>query len=164
MLALLASGWRRVSIRGRGGWRPDASIMRRITRIGFPAMIEQVLMNGGMLLYSILVINMGTAVYAAQRITFNVLNISFMPGLDFGLAATTMTSQTLGAKRADLAERSTWISVWLAALWMCTVGVALMVWGDPIMHIFSNDPTIDRVGTDALRVIALSQPFQALAR
>jgi len=164
MLALLGSGWRHVSIRGRGGWRPDVALMRRITRIGFPAMIEQVLMNGGMLLYSIIVIDMGTAVYAAQRITFNVINISFMPGLGFGMAATTMTSQALGAKRSDLAERSTWMSVWLAALWMCTVGVVLMVWGDLIMHIFSNDPTIDRVGTDALRVIALSQPFQAVGQ
>jgi len=164
MLTLLGSGRRRVSIRGRGGWRPDAALMRRITTIGFPAMIEQVLMNGGMLLYSILVIDMGTAVYAAQRITFNVLNISFMPGLGFGMAATTMTAQALGARRPDLAERSTWLSVWLAAAWMCTVGVALMVWGDPIMHIFSSDPTIDRVGTDALRVIALSQPFQALGQ
>jgi len=160
-LALLARG-RRVSVRGRDGWRPDARVMRRIVRIGLPAMIEQGLMNGGMLIYSVFVIDMGTAVYAAQRITFNALNISFMPGLGFGLAATTMTSQALGARRPDLARRSTWISVWLAMVWMCTTGVLLFFFGNPIMHLFSNDPTIDHVGTDALRVIALSQPFQAL--
>ncbi len=164
LLALLARGRRPVSVRGRDGWRPDARVMRRIVRIGLPAMIEQGLMNGGMLIYSVFVIDMGTAVYAAQRITFNALNISFMPGLGFGLAATTMTSQALGARRPDLARRSTWISVWLAMGWMCVMGVLLFFFGNPIMHLFSNDPTIDRVGTDALRVIALSQPFQALGQ
>ncbi len=164
LLALLASGWRRVSIAGRGGWRPDAGLMRRVMRIGLPSMMEQTFMNSGMLLYSIIVIGMGTAAYAAQRITFNALNISFMPGLGFGLAATTMTSQALGAGRVDLARRSTNISFYLAALWMCTMGAALFLFGNPIMHLFSNDPTIDRIGTDALRVIALSQPFQALGQ
>lgn len=164
LLALLATHWRRVSVRGRAGWRPDLALMQRITAIGFPAMIEQMLMNGGMLLYSIIVIDMGTAIYAAQRITFNIINISFMPGLGFGMAATTMTSQALGAQRPDLARRSTTIALWLALAWMCTMGLAMIVWGHAIMQVFSPDPTIDRVGTAALRIIALSQPFQAVGQ
>jgi putative MATE family efflux protein len=129
LLALLATHRRRVGLRGRAGWRPDLALMRRITAIGFPAMIEQMLMNGGMLLYSIIVIDMGTAIYAAQRITFNIINISFMPGLGFGMAATTMTSQALGAQRPDLARHSTTIALRLALAWMCTMGLAMIVWG-----------------------------------
>jgi putative MATE family efflux protein len=164
LLALLLSGRRKVSIAGRPGWRPDRSLMRRILKVGLPSMIEQSLMSGGMLLYSVIVIGMGTAVYAAQRITFNALSISFMPGLGFGLAATTMTGQALGAQRPDLARHATWIAFRLAALWMGTIGAALILFGQPIMHLFSADPTIDGVGTAALRVIALSQPLQALGQ
>jgi len=117
-----------------------------------------------MLLYSLIVIGMGTSVYAAQRITFNALSISFMPGLGFGMAATTMTGQALGAKRPDLAPRSTWIAFRMAALWMCTMGLALIVFDEPIMRAFSDDPVIVATGAAALRVIALSQPLQALGQ
>jgi MATE family, multidrug efflux pump len=164
MLGVLASGRRRVDIRGRAGWRPDLTLMRRVLRIGLPSMVEQTFMSGGMLLYSVIVIGMGTAVYAAQRITFNALSISFMPGMGFGMAATTMTGQALGAQRTDLARRSTWIAFRMAALWMCTMGVGLFVFGEQIMRLFSSDPTIVAVGAPALRVIALSQPLQALGQ
>jgi putative MATE family efflux protein len=164
LLALLFSGRRQVSIRGREGWRPDGVLARRILRVGLPSMVEQTLMSGGALLYSLIAIGMGTAVYAAQRLTFNALSISFMPGLGFGLAATTMTGQSLGAQRPDLARRATWIAFRMAAVWMCTMGVALIVFGHQIMQLFSSDPTIDSVGTAALRVIAFSQPLQALGQ
>jgi Na+-driven multidrug efflux pump len=52
----------------------------------------------------------------------------------------------------------------MAALWMCTMGVGLIIFGHQIMQIFSTDPVIDSVGTSALRVIALSQPLQALGQ
>jgi multidrug resistance protein, MATE family len=164
LLSLLFSGRRRVQIAGRAGWRPDVPVMRRVIKIGLPSMIEQTLMSGGSLLYSVIVIGMGTAVYAAQRITFNALSISFMPGMGFGMAATTMTGQSLGAGRPDLARRSAWIAFRMAALWMCTMGIGLIVFGNQIMRLFTTDPTIIAVGTAALRVIALSQPFQALGQ
>lgn len=164
MLAVLASGRRRVDIRGRSGWGPDVALMKRVVRIGLPSMLEQTFMSGGMLLYSMIVIGMGTSVYAAQRITFNALSISFMPGMGFGMAATTMTGQALGAQRPDLADRATWIAFKMAALWMCTMGIALIVFNQQIMRAFSDDPTIIAVGGPALMVIALSQPLQALAQ
>ena len=164
LLTILFSGRRKVSIAGRSGWRPDVDLMRRVIKIGLPSMIEQTMMSGGSLLYSLIVIGMGTEVYAAQRITFNALSISFMPGMGFGMAATTMTGQSLGAKRPDIAKKASWIAVRMAALWMCTMGAGLIIFGHQIMLLFSNDPTIDTVGTAALRVIALSQPLQALGQ
>lgn len=164
MLAILASGRRKIDIRGREGWMPDVELMRRTLKIGLPSMIEQTLMSGGMLLYSLIVIGMGTAAYAAQRITFNALSVSFLPGLGFGMAATTMTGQSLGARRPDLARRSTWIAFRMAAVWMCLVGAGLFVFDRQIMGLFTDDPAIVEVGAPALRVIALSQPLQALAQ
>ncbi|MGI8912319.1 MAG: MATE family efflux transporter [Chloroflexota bacterium] len=164
LLTLLFSGRRRVQIAGRAGWRPDPVLMKRVLKIGLPSMVEQTLMSGGSLLYSVIVIGMGTAVFAAQRITFNALSISFMPGMGFGMAATTMTGQSLGAGRPDLARRSAWIAFRMAALWMCTMGLGLIIFGNQIMRLLTTDPLIISVGTTALRVIALSQPFQALGQ
>ena len=164
MLAVLLRGRMKVSIAGREGWGFDLGLIQRILRLGIPSMLEQLLMSGGMLLYSVITIGLGTKVYATQRITFNALSISFMPGFGFAMAATTLTGQNLGAKRADLAERSTWYAVRIAAAWMSSMGLLLVFAGRPIMRLFSQDPEIIALGTVALKVIALSQPLQALAQ
>jgi MATE family multidrug resistance protein len=142
MVAILASGRRKIDIRGLDGWMPDLSIMKRTLKIGLPSMIEQTMMSLGMLFYSLIVIGMGTDAYAAQRITFNALSVSFLPGLGFGMAATTMTGQSLGAKRPDIARRSTWIAFRMAAVWMCLVGAGLFIFDRQIMQLFTDDPGI----------------------
>jgi putative MATE family efflux protein len=164
LLAILFRGGRKVQIGGRAGWRPDGGLMRRIIKIGLPSMAEQSFMSGGMLLYSIIVIGMGTTVYAAQRITMNALSISFMPGMGFAMAATTMTGQALGAERPDLARRASIIAVQMAGLWMCTMGVGLILFGHQIMRLFTSDPQIDAIGAAALTIIAFSQPLQAVGQ
>jgi MATE family multidrug resistance protein len=164
MLAVLIRSRLKVSIAGRQGWGFDPRLIRRILRLGIPSMIEQLLMSGGMLLYSVITISLGTMVYATQRITFNALSISFMPGFGFAMAATALTGQSLGAGRPDLAERSTWHAVRMAAIWMSSMGLLLIFAGEPIMRLFSQDPEIVALGAVALKVIAFSQPLQALGQ
>jgi putative MATE family efflux protein len=164
LLGVLFKGGRWVQLPLSGDWRPRWRTMRRIVAIGLPSMIEQTLISAGMLMYSALAVTLGTTIYAAQRITFNAISISFLPGLGYGLAATTMTGQALGAGRPDLARRSTWIAAALAATWMGTMGLLLILFGQPVMRLFSQDPTIVSVGAAALAVLAFSQPFQALGQ
>ena len=164
LLWILFTGRAGLRVPLRGGWHPQGSMMRRIVAIGLPSMIEQTLISSGMLLYSAVAVTLGTAVYAAQRITFNAISISFMPGLGYGMAATTMTGQALGAGRPDLARRATWIAAGQATVWMSTMGLLLILFGQPVMRLFSHDATIVRVGAAALTVLALSQPLQALGQ
>ena len=164
LLWILFTGRAGLRVPLRGGWRPQGSMMRRIVALGLPSMIEQTLISSGMLLYSAVAVTLGTAVYAAQRITFNAISISFMPGLGYGMAATTMTGQALGAGRPDLARRATWIAAGQATVWMSTMGLLLILFGQPVMRLFSHDATIVRVGAAALTVLALSQPLQALGQ
>lgn len=127
-------------------------------------MIEQTLLSGGMLLYGVLVIHMGTKIYAAQRITFQVISLSFMPGIGFAMAATTLVGQSLGARKPEQAERATWRATFSALTWMSTIGFLAALFARWILRLFSDDPEIIRIGAEALRVIALSQPPQAFAQ
>lgn len=152
-----------VNIRGRDGWLPEMSLIKRITKLGLPSMGEQLAMSGGMLLYGIIAISLGTLVYATQRVTFQALSISYMPGMGFAMAATAMVGQCLGACRSELSERATWHATGMAVLWMTCMGMLMVIFDDPIMRIFTNDPEMIAIGTDALRVIAFSQPFMAVS-
>jgi len=64
--------------------------------------VEQTMLSVGYLLYGAMVIALGTTVYATQRITFQAINLAFMPGFGFATAATTLTGQSLGAGRQKI--------------------------------------------------------------
>ena len=147
------------TIRGGWGWRPNLSIIHRLLEVGLPAMGEQLVISGGFVIYGFMVISLGTVVYAAQRITFNAVGISFLPALGFAVAATTLTGQSLGAHQPEQARRASMYAMWMSVIWMSCAGLILLVFAEPIMLIFTNDPKIDSIGVQALRVMAFSQPF-----
>src|SRR5215207_47877 len=98
---LLLALWRGkggVTISG-GSWRPDFGVARQVLRIGIPAALEQVLATAAFLALALVVARLGTDVLAAQRITFNALSLSFLPGIGFGIAATALVGQSVGARR-----------------------------------------------------------------
>jgi multidrug resistance protein, MATE family len=164
LAVLLLRGKRVINLSGRIGWRPESVLIRRILRLGIPSMAEQFLMSGGMLIYGMIAIRMGTLIYAAQRVTFQILSIAWLPGMGFAMAATALVGQYLGARRPDLAERSSNYAVRVALAWMAIFGLIAAVFGRPLMMLFTSDPEMIQIGARALIVIAISQPFQAVGQ
>ncbi len=164
MTVVLLRGHVPISLRDRGGWWPDLGLIRRLFHVGIPSMVEQLLLSGGMLLYGVLVIQMGTAIYAAQRITFQVISLSFMPGFGFAMAATTLVGQSLGAKNPERAQQAAWRATFSALAWMSAMGFLVALLGRPVMQLFSTDREIIEMGAAALVVLAFTQPFQAFGQ
>lgn len=161
---VLLKGHTPLSLSGAAGWRPDPALIWRMLRLGIPSSIEQLLLSGGMLIYGMITIALGTNVYAAQRITFNAISLGFMPGLGFAIAATALTGQSLGARKPEQARQATWHATRAALIWMSAIALAMFIFGPQVMRLFSNDPEIIAMGADALKVIALTQPAQAIGQ
>jgi multidrug resistance protein, MATE family len=147
----------------RESWRWDRAAIARVLKIGIPTSVEQTLLSGGFLFYGAMVITLGTTVYAAQRITFQAINLAFMPAIGFGTAATTLTGQHLGGGRPDLAAASTRSALRQALVAMVGTGLLCAAGASPLMHLFSTDPEVIRLGTEALPVLAVAQPFWAIS-
>lgn len=163
VLYMLASGRSRIRMGLRGGWGLDLGLVKRLINIGGPAAAEQIFMRLGMNVYSAMVIGLGTLVYAAQNIIFTIVGFSFMPGFAFGVAATTMVGQSLGAKNVDRADESGWEATLLGIAWMSVMGVGFYVLAEPLMGLFTNDPRVIAYGAPCLRLIAWTQPLQAFS-
>jgi len=88
----------------RGPFRLNRELLERIIRVGMPSAVEQIVLRGGQLVYVKIVAGFGTTVIAAHQIGMNIMNLSFMPGTAFAIAATTLVGQGLGAGMPDLAE------------------------------------------------------------
>jgi multidrug resistance protein, MATE family len=162
LLRALWRGHNGVSIAGGGSWRPSWPVARQVLGLGIPASLEQVLLTTGFLVLTILIAQLGTPTLAAQRIAVSALSLSFLPGIGFGLAATALVGQSIGAGRPDSAASVGRIATTWAVLWMSAFGALSFVGATAIMRLFSADPEVVRIGAAGLRVMALTQPFWAV--
>lgn len=143
------------------GYRFDGELVKRILKIGFPAALEQFVMRGGMLTFVRIVASLGTVTYAAHQIALNILGLSFMPGMAFGMAATTLVGQNLGAQRPDWAERSGYETRHLGIILASFMGAVFFFFGPWIIRLYTSDPEVIRLGSIALKIIGLIQPAQS---
>ncbi len=165
LVLLLAALWRGrngVTISGGGGWRPDFSVARQVLGIGIPAALEQVLATSAFLALALVVARLGTDVLAAQRITFNALSLAFLPGIGFGIAATALVGQSVGARRIAEGAAAARVATRWAMIWMSAIAVLLIIFAPQVFALFTSDAVVIAAGVPGLRVLALTQPFWAV--
>ena len=162
LLFALYRGVNGVSIRGWSDWLPRPRLARRILQIGIPAGLEQMLISTGFLTMTVFVARISTLTLAAHRIAFNALSVSFLPGIGFGVAATALVGQTIGAQALDEADTVASIATRWSVAWMSALGLIFFVFANQIMGFYTDDPVVIALGAAGLRPLALTQPFWAV--
>jgi len=162
-LAVRSAGYLAGTFGTPADWRPDRQMVGRLLAVGGPAAGENASIQIGMMFFSLMVIHLGTAAFAAQQVVFNAASLSMLPGLAFSVAATTLVGQRLGAGDPVGAARSGWQSTGAAAGWMSVAGVCFILFPEPIIRLYSNDPDVIAAGIAGMRVVGLGQPLQAAA-
>ncbi len=136
-LVVIITGRSVIRVNVTAKYRPDWDLLTRVFNIGLPAAMEQVIFRGGQLTFS------------------------FMPGQAFGIAATTLVGQGLGAERPDLAERSALTARRLGMMFSGTIAVLMFVFGRFIAALYTDDPDVIQKTAMVLKVIAVVQPAQS---
>ncbi|MCI0474872.1 MAG: MATE family efflux transporter, partial [Anaerolineales bacterium] len=147
----------------RGGWGFHRDVIARILNIGLPGAAEQVVFQAGFLVFAAMAVSLGTANYAAQQIAFTISGFSIMPAFAFGVAATTLVGQNLGAKNPNRAEQSAYQALKNGTLWMSAMGIAFIIWREPLVRVFTSDPDVWLPAEMCLTFIALGQPFLSVS-
>jgi putative MATE family efflux protein len=73
---------------------------------------------------------------AATQLIISITMLIFMTCIAFGTATATLVSQSLGAKKPDLAARYGWQSVLVIVLLMAIIGGLLASFPEPILRVF----------------------------
>ncbi len=162
LLALLWRGRNGVRIGGSGRWLPDVRMAAQVLGLGIPSALEQVLTSAGFLMLGIIVAHLGTTMLASFRLAFTVLSFAFLPGFGFGIAATALVGQSVGAGRMREGVAAARIATLWAVAWMSVGALLTMLFAPQLIAIFSNDPGVQRAGPGGLRMVALSMPFWAV--
>jgi Na+-driven multidrug efflux pump len=89
---------------------------------------------------------------AGSKIIIDIMSITFMSAIAFGMATTTLVSQNLGSNTPELASRYGWESVKIGLYFFGVLGI--------LMAFFPELPL--RIFTQAQKVIQVSKPCMSI--
>jgi MATE family multidrug resistance protein len=121
------------------GWRFDADLFRRLLWFGLPNGLQWALDGLAFTVFLFLIGKLGDVELAATNITFAINMLALLPMIGMGQAVAVLVGQRLGQNRPDLAERSTWTGLRLAALYIGSVCVFYVVTPNSFLYFFRND-------------------------
>ena len=140
----------------------DWAEIKRILRVGLPAFGEHLQMRLAMSIYTIILSSLGTTVYAAHALAMRVEEFAFMPSFGFGVSATTLVGQSLGAQRPDLATKSGYLIQRYCVIAMVILGAITFIFGRQLIGLFIQDPEVIRIGALGLKIWAFAMPGMAI--
>lgn len=144
-------------------WQVDRELMASISRIGIPAGAEKLIMRLGQLLYGSMIITLGTSSYIAHNIAGTIESYSYLPAMGFGVVATTLVGQNLGANNIAEAKKYAFISSVLSTVFMVILGLGFFIGAPTLASLFTKDEQVKELVVSVLRIIALFQPFLSLS-
>ena len=136
----------------------NLSYLREFIRISFPAASEQLLLNLGFLTFIRIVSSLGTISLAAHQIAVRIESLSFMPGSAFGIVATTLAGQALGAQRKDLLNLAFKKTAFYCFLIMSLIALSFFFFPHFYVSLFNPEREVRNYATLLVRIATFEQP------
>ena len=139
----------------------DKDILSGFVVVGFPAMIEQLIMRVGVIIFTRMIAGLGPVDYSTHQVCLNIQSMSFMLGQAFATAATSLVGQSLGKRRLDMAHHYANCNQKLGALVACLLGILMIIFRRYLVMLYSTDLAVIERGATILFFVAFLQPVQS---
>ena len=140
----------------------DTYRVKEIFKVGLPAALEQVIFQGGITAFLILVALYGTEAYAAYGIGVQILSFSFVIGFGFSIAGATLVGQHLGAGDTDQARRAGWGAMRLSIVSMTFFGILITLFAEPLARFMIDNDEVVRLSVIFIWLLGSMQPLMAI--
>lgn len=151
----------KISLANKGSYKIDISIIKQIFSVGFPAALEQFVLQSGLIMFARTVSGLGTSSFAAHQIGLNISGLTFAPSMAFGVAATTLVGQSLGAGDDEKAEKYAGIIHHMSIAVACLMGVVFLLFSHPMALLYTKNLEVAASAGVILKILALAQPGQS---
>ncbi|MDD6188713.1 MAG: MATE family efflux transporter [Clostridiales bacterium] len=162
-LACVFSG--RYYLRLRISWKNlfkfDKDILSGLVTVGLPAMIEQLIMRAGVIIFTRMIAGLGPVDYSTHQVCLNIQSMSFMLGQAFATAATSLVGQSIGKRRLDMAQHYSRCCQQLGAMLALMLGLLMVIFRKYLVMLYSTDGAVIARGATILFFVAFLQPIQS---
>jgi Na+-driven multidrug efflux pump len=105
----------------------------------------------------------GSAALAGYTIAIRIVIFIILPSWGLSNAAATLVGQNLGAKQPERAATSVWRTGFYNMLFLGGIGVIFLVFAEPVVRLFTNDPEVIPLAAACLRIISYGNVGYAYA-
>lgn len=159
--AVAIKGRRYIQLSFKESFKLKKEPIMQIVRIGFPAMVEQLIMRFGNVIYNRSIASLGTTAYATHQVCMNIQTFAFMNGQAFATSATSLVGQSLGKRRYDMAQHYASFTQKISMCVAIVIGVGFFLGGRWLCSLYSDDPLVISTGATIMMMVALMQPLHA---
>ena len=152
----------RIRIERKNWYKPEWELGRNILKISFPAILERLCFSFSNIVTGSTIAFLGTASIAARSLCGTAESLSYMPAFAFQTAITTLVGQTHGARKPKLGERFVRVCICMGGTVMFFTGLALFIFAEPIIGVFTPDQEVIAMAAGCLRVEAAIQVPQVI--
>lgn len=139
----------------------DWQISQRLMRLSLGGIGQFLIAVSSWIFLMRIVAPYGSAVIAGYTIAVRIIHFTFLPAWGLGNAAATLVGQNLGADRPYRAERSLWRAAQFNFITLSIVAFVLIIFAEPSIAFFTQDPEIIKIGAEALRFFCYGYPLMA---
>ncbi len=134
---------------------PHKEYTFQLLRLGLPSGITQAIFSLAMVFVQSLTNSMGYLVTATSTAVMRIDGFAMMPNFTFGMCISTFIGQNIGARRMDRCEEGTKAVLKMAVTTSVLLIVALMIFGGPLLHLFTSTQEVIDLGVHQLRILAV---------
>ncbi len=96
----------------------------------------------------------GAAALAGYTIAIRIVVFAILPSWGLSNAAATLVGQNLGAGKPERAETAVWRTGLYNMIFLGTVGVLFVIFAEPVVQLFTNDPAVLPLAASCLRIVS----------
>ena len=126
-------------------------MVKRIIQVGLPTGIQNMVISFSNVLVQSSVNGYGASAMAGFGAYMKIDGFNIMPVMSFSMAATTFVGQNYGAGKIQRVKKGIWVTLAMEILYTLTTGFLLMTFSDPLLKMFSSDPSVVNFGKLAMK-------------
>ncbi|MCQ2576015.1 MAG: MATE family efflux transporter [Treponema sp.] len=140
-------------------FKAEYSICSKAVKLSIPIAVEKVAFTGALVVVTRIIAPLGQISLAANSFAVTAEALCYMPIYGIQGAVTTLTGQSMGARRKDLIKSFSWITVIYGILFMIVMGTVMYFICPFIFKFLTPDLEIQRLAIKILRIELIAEPL-----
>src|SRR5580700_10694029 len=134
--------------------RLNLSVFVRLLRVSLTAILQFAIAHTSWIGLVRIVSLFGAAALAGYTIAIRIVIFVILPSWGLSNAAATLVGQNLGANQPERAATSVWRTAFYNMLFLGSVGVIFIVFAEPVVRLFTQDPAVVPLAASCLRILS----------
>jgi Na+-driven multidrug efflux pump len=134
--------------------RVNLAVLWRLLRVSITGILQFAIAHTSWIGLVRIVSTFGAAALAGYTIAIRIIIFVILPSWGLSNAAATLVGQNLGAGKPERAESSVWRTGFYNMMFLGAVGVVLIVFAEPVVRLFTQDPEVVPLAASCLRILS----------